>query len=158
MVDVHTPEARSRNMRAIRNKDTKPELLIRKALHARGFRFRLGGAGLAGRPDIVLPKYKTAIFIHGCFWHGHDCKYFKLPGTRTEFWADKIRSNQVRDQRSVSALLEQGWSVLIVWECSLRSSGVGLEAIAHEIEVALEQSTSTESSRSVVISGQIPAE
>lgn len=158
MVDVHTPEARSRNMRAIRSKDTKPEQLIRKALHARGFRYRLGGAGLTGHPDMVLPKYKTAIFIHGCFWHGHDCKYFKLPATRTEFWANKIRSNQGRDQRSVSVLLEQGWRVLIVWECSLRPSGVGLEAITQEIEVVLAQSMSAGASRSVVITGRIPVE
>ncbi|WP_435607979.1 very short patch repair endonuclease [Pseudomonas knackmussii] len=157
MVDVHTPEARSRNMRAIRSKDTKPELLIRKTLHARGFRYRLGGANLPGRPDIVLPKYKTAIFIHGCFWHGHDCKYFKLPATRTEFWADKIRSNQRRDQHSVSRLLEQGWSVLTVWECSLKPSGVGLEAIMHEIEDTLAQRIDGEASCALVISGRIAA-
>lgn len=155
MVDVHTPEARSRNMRAIRNKDTKPELLIRKALHARGFRYRLGGASLPGHPDIVLPKYKAAIFIHGCFWHGHDCNYFKLPATRTEFWADKIRSNQGRDQRSMSMLLEQGWSVLTVWECSLKPSGAGLEAVMQEIEGVLVQRVSGEASRALVISGWI---
>lgn len=137
MVDVHTPEVRSRNMRAIRNKDTKPELLIRKALHARGYRYRLGGSGLPGHPDIVLPKYKTVIFINGCFWHGHDCKYFKLPATRTEFWADKIKSNQERDQRSVALLQEQGWSVLTVWECSLKPSGRGIQAVLGELENAL---------------------
>lgn len=139
MVDVHTPEARSRNMRAIRNKDTKPELLIRKALHARGYRYRLGGSGLPGHPDIVLPKYKTVIFINGCFWHGHDCKYFKLPATRTEFWADKIKSNQERDQRSVSRLLELGWTVLTVWECSLKTSGVGLDIVIRDIESSLKK-------------------
>lgn len=137
MVDVHTPEARSRNMRAIRNKDTKPELLIRKALHARGYRYRLGGSGLPGHPDIVLPRYKTVIFINGCFWHGHDCKYFKLPATRTEFWAGKIKSNQVRDQRSASRLLELGWTVLTVWECSLKTSGVGLDFVIRDIEDSL---------------------
>lgn len=153
MVDVHTPEARSRNMRAIRNKDTKPELLIRKALHTRGFRYRLGGAGLPGHPDIVLPKYRTAIFIHGCFWHGHNCKYFKLPATRTEFWAGKIRSNQERDQRSTSLLVEQGWSVLTVWECSLKPSGPGVEAVLHEIEGVLAQSLNVRVSQLLVISG-----
>lgn len=137
MVDVHTPEARSRNMQAIRNKDTKPELLIRKALHARGYRYRLGGSGLPGHPDIVLPKYKTVIFINGCFWHGHSCKYFKLPATRTEFWAGKIRSNQERDQRSASQLLELGWAVLTVWECSLKPSGVGLDFVIQDIEDSL---------------------
>ncbi len=137
MVDVHTPEARSRNMRAIRNKDTKPELLIRKALHARGYRYRLGGSGLPGHPDIVLPRYKTVIFINGCFWHGHDCKYFKLPATRTEFWAGKIKSNQERDQRSASRLLELGWTVLTVWECSLKTSGVGLDFVIRDIEDSL---------------------
>lgn len=139
MVDVHTPEARSRNMRAIRNKDTKPELLIRKALHARGYRYRLGGSDLPGHPDIVLPKYKTVIFIHGCFWHGHNCKYFKLPATRTDFWAEKIQSNQERDLRSASLLLELGWTVLTVWECSLKPSGAGLDLVLQEIEVLLKK-------------------
>lgn len=139
MVDVHTPEARSHNMRAIRSKDTKPELLIRKALHARGYRYRLGGSGLPGRPDIVLPKYKAVIFINGCFWHGHDCRYFKLPATRTDFWAGKIKSNQERDQRSTVRLLELGWAVLTVWECSLRPSGVGLDAVIQDIEGSLKR-------------------
>jgi len=120
MADVHTPEARTRNMRAIRNKDTKPELLIRKGLHAAGFRYRLGGAGLPGRPDLVFPKYKIVIFIHGCFWHGHNCKFFKTPATRTEFWLEKINSNKSRDQKNIQLLLARGWNVIIVWECALK--------------------------------------
>lgn len=143
MVDVHTPEARSRNMRAIRNRDTKPELLIRKAMHARGYRYRLGGAGLPGHPDIVLPRYKAAIFIHGCFWHGHNCKYFKTPATRTEFWVNKIKKNRERDQRSACLLKDKSWSVITIWECSLKASDIGLEAIIQMIEIALSESINT---------------
>jgi DNA mismatch endonuclease (patch repair protein) len=107
-------------MSGIRGSDTKLELLVRRALHARGLRYRLGGAGLPGRPDLVLPRFKTAIFVHGCFWHGHNCSLFRLPKTRTEFWEQKIGSNRVRDERVLAALSELGWKVHLVWECSLR--------------------------------------
>ncbi|HEY0502907.1 MAG TPA: very short patch repair endonuclease [Lysobacter sp.] len=120
MADILTPEQRSAQMSRIRGADTKIELLVRRALHARGFRYRLGGAGLPGRPDIVLPKYRTVVFVHGCFWHGHNCHLFRLPKTRSEFWREKIASNRRRDMRSLVELKNSGWRPLEVWECSLR--------------------------------------
>lgn len=107
-------------MSRIRGTNTKLEVLVRSALHARGFRYRLGGAGLPGKPDIVLPKYGTVVFVHGCFWHGHNCPLYRLPKTRPEFWAAKIESNKARDARVESQLRESGWRVELVWECSLR--------------------------------------
>ena len=107
-------------MAGIQGKNTKPELLIRKALHARGFRFRLHVKDLPGKPDLVLPKYRALVFIHGCFWHGHACRYFKVPQTRPEFWLEKIKKNQARDCLQVDALKTMGWRVLIVWECAVR--------------------------------------
>ena len=123
MADVVDKATRSRMMRGIRGKDTKPELRLRRALHAQGFRYRLHVRDLPGKPDIVLPRYRAAVFVHGCFWHGHDCALFRLPGTRTEFWRDKIEGNRARDQRSVEALLASAWRVLTVWECSFRGKG-----------------------------------
>lgn len=120
MVDSLTPEQRSAQMSRIRGSNTKLEVLVRKGLHARGLRYRLGGAKLPGRPDIVLPKYRTVVFVHGCFWHGHDCPLYRLPKTRPEFWADKIGKNRTRDQRVTSELEAMRWRVLTVWECSLR--------------------------------------
>lgn len=108
-------------MSRIRSADTKLELLVRKELHARGFRYRLGGAGLPGRPDIVLPKHRTVVFVNGCFWHGHDCPLYRLPKTRPEFWAEKIGKNRARDIRVAEELAIHGWRSLVVWECSLRS-------------------------------------
>lgn len=107
-------------MSRIRGTNTKLEVLVRSALHARGFRYRLGGAGLPGKPDIVLPKYGTVVFVHGCFWHGHNCPLYRLPKTRPDFWAAKIESNKARDARVESQLRESGWRVELVWECSLR--------------------------------------
>lgn len=120
MPDVHTPEVRSRNMSAIRGADTKPELLIRSGLHRRGFRFRLHRRDLPGRPDLVLPKYHAVLFVHGCFWHRHDCHLFRLPATRTEFWQSKIESNVRRDAKVRAMLNEAGWRQLVVWECALK--------------------------------------
>lgn len=120
MVDSLTPEQRSAQMSRIRGSNTKLEVLVRKGLHARGLRYRLGGAKLPGRPDIVLPKYRTVVFVHGCFWHGHDCPLYRLPKTRPEFWADKIGKNRTRDQRVTAELEARDWRVLTVWECSLR--------------------------------------
>jgi DNA mismatch endonuclease (patch repair protein) len=120
MTDVHSPERRSKNMQAIRHKNTTPELLIRRLLHARGFRFRLHVRDLAGSPDIVLPKFRAAIFVHGCFWHGHGCHLFKLPQTRREFWENKINTNRARDVRNMAALQHGGWRVLTVWECAIK--------------------------------------
>ncbi len=123
MTDIVDPATRSRMMSGIRGKDTRPEMLVRKALHARGFRFRLHVKDLPGKPDIVLPKFRAVIFVHGCFWHGHDCRYFKVPQTRTGFWLDKIGQNQERDRRQVEKLVQQGWRVLVVWECATRGHG-----------------------------------
>lgn len=120
MTDVHSPERRSRNMQAIRHKDTKPELLVRRLLHGQGFRFRLHRKDLPGSPDLVMPKYRAVIFVHGCFWHGHDCYLFKLPESRRDFWLTKINSNRERDSRATQALLAAGWRVLTVWECALK--------------------------------------
>lgn len=122
MADVMTPEQRSRCMAAIKGKDTKPELIVRKYLFSRGLRFRVQVRKLSGNPDIVLPKYKTVIFVNGCFWHGHEgCKYFRLPKSNVEFWKQKIERNIERDRESMRALLDLGWKVIGVWECELRN-------------------------------------
>lgn len=107
-------------MSGIRGKDTAPEMLIRRGIHASGFRFRLHDKKLAGKPDIVLPKYKAVINVQGCFWHGHDCHLFRWPSTRVEFWRNKISSNVERDRKSLLALRSAGWRVLTVWECALK--------------------------------------
>ena len=121
-MDVHTPATRSRNMAAIRSANTKPEMRVRSALHAMGFRFRLHRKDLPGRPDIVLPKHQTAIFVHGCFWHCHRCKYGSVvPATRAEFWAAKRAGNVARDRRNAAALRRQGWRVIVLWECEVRT-------------------------------------
>lgn len=120
MADIVSAEKRSQMMAGIKGKNTKPELLIRRALHRSGFRYRLHGKKLPGRPDLVFPKYKAVLFIHGCFWHGHDCHLFKWPGTRVDFWKQKIERNQQVDKTSLQRLLEAGWRVGVVWECSMR--------------------------------------
>ena len=121
MTDVHTPEQRSRNMAAIRGKDTKPEIIVRNTLHSLGYRFRLHHRDLPGTPDIVLPKYRTAIFVHGCFWHSHYCRYGRVtPATRSDFWSEKRAGTVARDQKKTAALKEQGWRVLTIWECETR--------------------------------------
>nr|WP_123368722.1 very short patch repair endonuclease [Pseudomonas brassicacearum] len=121
MVDVVDVATRSRMMSGIQGQNTKPEIIIRQALHARGFRFRLHVKSLPGKPDLVLPKYKTVVFVHGCFWHGHACRYYKIPKTRSDFWLEKIGKNQARDRLQVTSLRENGWRVLIIWECAVRS-------------------------------------
>ncbi len=110
-------------MRQIRSKNTKPEMIVRKALFANGFRYRLHDKKLPGKPDIVLKKYKTVIFVHGCFWHGHkNCRYFKVPGTRTEWWLNKIGRNQQNDRKAVLDLKRAGWVVFQIWECNLKKA------------------------------------
>jgi len=138
MTDVHGTEARSRNMRAIRSADTRPELYVRKALHASGLRYRLGGAGLPGRPDLVLPRHKTVIFVHGCFWHSHDCKYFKQPQTRSEFWLQKLAKNKARDSANITALLSLGWNVIVIWECVTRNKIDAPSKIAQKVQALLQ--------------------
>ena len=123
MADVHSKETRSYNMSRIRCKDTKPEMLVRKFLFSKGFRYRLHDKKLPGKPDIVLPRYKTVIFIHGCFWHGHNgCKLYVVPKTRTEWWLNKITNNINKDSAAVTALKANGWKVITVWECDLKKS------------------------------------
>jgi DNA mismatch endonuclease (patch repair protein) len=119
-MDIISPERRSALMSRIKGRDTGIELLVRRGLHALGFRFRLGGSGLPGRPDIVLPKYRTVVFVHGCFWHRHDCHLVRLPKTRPEFWKAKIDANGERDRRKEAQLRELGWNVATIWECELR--------------------------------------
>lgn len=122
MADVHTPEQRSYNMSQIRNKNTKPEELVRKYLFSQGFRYRKNDARLPGKPDIVLPKYKTVIFVNGCFWHGHEgCKYFVWPKNNADFWREKISSNILRDAKTLKALNSAGWRVITIWECELKA-------------------------------------
>lgn len=121
-MDVLTVEQRRFNMSRIRGKDTSPELLIRKGLHARGFRFRLHDRKLPGRPDLVFPKYGAVIFVNGCFWHGHQCSLFKWPETRQQFWRDKIERTRERDHRAIGELCSSGWRVHTIWECMLRGT------------------------------------
>ena len=116
-----TSEARSRNMAAIKSKNTKPEIEVRKILHEMGYRFRLHRKDLPGNPDIVLPKYKTAIFVNGCFWHQHEnCKYACLPKTKTDFWKEKLEGNKKRDKVKQSQLIKKGWKKINVWECEIK--------------------------------------
>lgn len=122
-------------MRAIRSRNTRPELLVRKYLHAAGFRYRLHDKRLPGKPDIVLPRYRAVIFVHGCFWHGHDCKYFILPKTRTEFWQKKIEANRARDREHIVQLNQLAWRVIVVWECEVKAAGQGiLSQIASDLK------------------------
>ncbi|WP_115366366.1 very short patch repair endonuclease [Alteripontixanthobacter maritimus] len=120
MTDVHNSATRSRNMAAIRGADTKPEILVRKALHSLGFRYRIHVRELPGKPDLVLPRYRAVIFVHGCFWHRHDCHLFKWPATRPEFWQQKLDRNVANDDRAQLVLRGIDWRVATVWECALR--------------------------------------
>jgi DNA mismatch endonuclease (patch repair protein) len=125
MADVHSKEQRSYNMSKIKSKDTKPELLVRLFLFKNGLRYRLHVKNLPGNPDIVLSKYKTVIFVNGCFWHGHsECRYYVVPKTRTEWWLSKINKNIENDRQAVQKLEEIGWKVLQVWECELKKTVV----------------------------------
>lgn len=121
MADVHSKETRSYNMARIKGKDTTPELLVRKFLHSKGLRYRLNSKNLPGKPDLYLAKYKTVVEVRGCFWHGHEnCKYFKLPKTRTEWWENKISDTKERDLANLQKLEELGIRTLVVWECDLK--------------------------------------
>jgi DNA mismatch endonuclease (patch repair protein) len=125
MADVHTKEIRSYNMSRIKGKNTKPEMLVRTFLHANGYRYKLHDKSLPGKPDIVLPKYRTVIFVHGCFWHGHkNCRYFVVPKTRTEWWLNKINGNTANDTKAIKALKKDGWRIITIWECNLKPSKV----------------------------------
>ena len=136
MSDVHSKEVRSYNMSQIKSKNTKPEILIRKFLFAKGLRFRLHVKNLPGKPDIVLKKYNTVIFVDGCFWHGHDkCKYFIIPKTRTDWWLEKINKTIQNDKKNKILLEEMGWNVITIFECELKSVKISnsLENLFREI-------------------------
>ncbi len=121
MADVHDRKTRSFNMSRIRSKDTKPEILVRKFLFGKGFRYKLHDRTLPGKPDLVFPKYKTVIFIHGCFWHGHEgCKYFVIPKTRRKWWVGKIKRNKQLDAEHNKELKHLGWKIITIFECRLR--------------------------------------
>jgi DNA mismatch endonuclease (patch repair protein) len=120
-------------MSGIRGRNTRPENLVRSLLHASGFRFRLHVKNLPGTPDVVLPKYKAVVLVHGCFWHGHDCRFFKWPKTRAEFWSAKIERNRENDEKAVAALVAGGWRVAIVWECALRPANLDHDALGHAL-------------------------
>ncbi len=127
-----TSEQRSRCMAAVKGKDTKPEMIVRKYLFSRGLRFRVQVRKLPGTPDIVLPKYKTVIFVNGCFWHGHEgCKYFRLPKSNVEFWKEKIERNIARDVRNETELKALGWRVIRVWECEIKTVAQREEYLKH---------------------------
>ncbi len=120
--DVVDTATRSRMMAGIKGKNTMPELQVRRFLHAKGFRYRLHDRSLPGRPDLVFPRRHAVILVHGCFWHGHDCRFFKWPATRPEFWREKISDNRERDKRDICRLKNLGWRVLIIWECAVKTA------------------------------------
>ena len=128
-MDKLSAERRSSNMRQIRSKNTAPELLLRRMLHRLGYRFRLHRKDLPGKPDLVFPSRRKAIFVHGCFWHQHSgCREGRVPGTRLEYWKPKLTRNQQRDTAAQSALREQGWQFLVVWECQLKDTTIALKS------------------------------
>lgn len=141
MADIKTPEERSRNMSLIRSTDTKPEALVRKYLFSHGFRYRKNDKKLPGKPDIVLPKYKTVIFVNGCFWHMHGCSRSRLPKSNLEYWKPKIDKNIERDRIVRSKLSELGWNVIVVWECELKKKNFDnrMEKLCSEIRNNLEK-------------------
>ncbi len=136
MADVHNEKTRSYNMSKISGINTKPEIIVRKYLHSKGLRYVLYNRNLPGKPDLVFPKYKTIIFINGCFWHGHEgCRYYSIPKTRTEWWKNKIDATIKRDKKIIQELKEHGWKILTIWECELKPQikFLTLERILHNI-------------------------
>lgn len=127
-------------MSQVKGKNTKPELTVRKFLHANGYRYRLHVKDLPGKPDVVLPKYKTIIFVHGCFWHGHTgCKYATVPKTRTDWWLNKINTNKANDKKAVQKLIKEGWQIITIWECQLKKDKVSdtLKDLLHQLKPAI---------------------
>ena len=135
MADIKTPEQRSQNMARIRSKDTKPEEIVRKYLFARGFRYRKNDTRYPGKPDLVLPKYHTVIFINGCFWHQHGCSRSTLPKTNQDYWIPKIQRNVERDRQNIKTLEDAGWKVIVIWECELKKKT--LEETMNSVEAKL---------------------
>jgi DNA mismatch endonuclease (patch repair protein) len=133
MIDVVDKVTRSRMMSGIQGKNTKPELLVRKYLHGRGLRFRLHAKELPGKPDLVFPKYKAVVFVHGCFWHGHDCPLFKWPTSNALFWRNKIERNRAKDMEVLAALRKAGWRVMVIWECTLKGK-VEIDRLSQTID------------------------
>ena len=131
-------------MSGIRGRNTRIEVAVRKALFARGFRYRLNNKPLPGKPDIVFPRYRAVVFVHGCYWHGHDCTLFRLPASNREFWQTKIEGNRARDARNMSALNSLGWRIGVVWECALRNRGPeGLETVVNRLSAWLKEQEET---------------
>ena len=123
MSDTHSPQVRSYNMSRIRSKNTKPEEIVRKYLFSRGLRYRKHDKRYAGKPDMIFPKYRAAVFINGCFWHKHlGCRYYVPPKSNTEFWTDKLEKNRLRDEKNMEQLKTDGWNVIVVWECELKKT------------------------------------
>lgn len=134
MADVHDKETRSYNMSRIKGVNTRPEMLVRKYLHGQGFRYTLHNKNFPGKPDLVLPKHKTVIFVNGCFWHGHeDCKYFVIPKTRREWWLKKIQSAIIRDSKNIQDIKNEGWNVSVIWECELKKDKRILSTLPNRI-------------------------
>lgn len=157
MTDIKTSEERSRNMSAIRSGDTKPEMLVRRYLHALGFRYGLHNRKLPGSPDIVMRRFKTVIFVNGCFWHGHDnCKYFRLPKSNTEFWQTKIEKNRARDQRDFEALHKIGWNVIVIWECELKTEVLRQQTFSRLADIFNRTYTNTDNSIAEVAEPKMP--
>jgi len=135
MVDIVTPAVRSRMMSAVKGRNTKPELVVRKRLFARGLRYSLHARSLPGKPDLLFRRYKAVVFIHGCFWHGHDCHLFRWPKSNSAFWRKKIHRNQTVDARTVEELRVLGWRTMIVWECAVRGvSEKHLDGVADRVK------------------------
>ncbi|WP_281978878.1 very short patch repair endonuclease [Pseudorhizobium flavum] len=131
MADTRTPEQRRHIMQSVKQKNTGPEVAVRKALHALGYRFRLHAHSLPGRPDIVFPARRKVIFVHGCFWHGHDCRKGHLPKSRLEYWKPKIETNKVRDERNVNELKKAGWESLVLWQCEVARLDETVDHVTH---------------------------
>lgn len=135
-MDIVDPETRSKMMSAIRGKDTVPEMIVRRFLHSRGYRYRIHRKDLPGRPDLVLTRLKVCIFVHGCFWHRHPgCAFATTPKTRPEFWSEKLQKNVMRDLANVEALESAGWNVLIIWECQLKKDSVALHRLDQKLRL-----------------------
>lgn len=133
-------------MAAVRSRDTAPEIMVRRAAHRLGYRFRLHRKDLPGSPDIVLPKYRTVIFVHGCFWHGHGCSRSKLPQSNVTFWEEKIRKNRLRDRRVVGALRKSGWKTVTFWQCDIRNFDTAVVLISDEMRRIQKKCTATDKS------------
>ena len=139
MADIVSPAVRSRMMAGIRGKDTRPEMAVRRAMHGRGYRYRLHVKDLPGKPDIVFPRFGAVVFIHGCFWHGHACPLFKIPSTRLHFWRAKIDRNRANDAKAIAVLRAADWRVAVVWECALKGKKMaGIAAVADALQAWLE--------------------